>query len=318
MSTTPDRARQRRRPKRDSLRSTPAGAIWSGLPGRDQNLLLWLVTADIVTAELATVLAYGQLRTAQRRLARLTELGILRGFWAAGMHRPRGRHAYILRPGARRDLERIESSGGLPPRWAARLPSAPIHQLATHDVLATFLAAGDPARDEGLVVWLPERACATLFEGHLRPDALAVLRFGERIVALFVERDLGTEHAPQLADKIRRYRAAFARRPHARVHVGFVVESARRARTVDTVAEVQAAGSGVTVVSALDRDLRSDPFEASWSDGQNRRPTRDLAPIGTDDRGSVLTAGCLVDRDVLGAFDARALDGIPATRSNLG
>ncbi len=61
--------------KADSLRSTPAGAIWEALPVPDQHLLLWLLSADIVTAPLAALLVYGHLRTAQRRLARLAELG---------------------------------------------------------------------------------------------------------------------------------------------------------------------------------------------------------------------------------------------------
>jgi hypothetical protein len=39
-----------------------------------------MLGGDIVTAQLAALLVYGQLRTAQRRLARLVELGLLRGF----------------------------------------------------------------------------------------------------------------------------------------------------------------------------------------------------------------------------------------------
>ncbi len=52
----------------------------------------------MVTAQLAALLVYGQLRTAQRRLARLVEYGLIAGFWAAGggVQRPRGRYAYAL------------------------------------------------------------------------------------------------------------------------------------------------------------------------------------------------------------------------------
>lgn len=80
MSTTPDRAQPEAGTKPDSLRSTRAGAIWTALPARDQQLLLWLLAGNIVTAQLATLLVYGQLRTTQRRLSRLVELGLLRGF----------------------------------------------------------------------------------------------------------------------------------------------------------------------------------------------------------------------------------------------
>ncbi len=50
----------------------------------------------MVTAQLAALLVYGQLRTARRRLARLVEYGLIAGFWAAGVQRPRGRYAYAL------------------------------------------------------------------------------------------------------------------------------------------------------------------------------------------------------------------------------
>ena len=61
MSATPDRAQGETGPKPDSLRSTRAGAIWTALPARDQHLLLWLLSGDIVTAQLATLLVYGLL-----------------------------------------------------------------------------------------------------------------------------------------------------------------------------------------------------------------------------------------------------------------
>jgi hypothetical protein len=64
MGATPIRARPTTGAKADSLRSTPAGAIWQALPDRDKHLLLWLVSADIVTARLAALLVYGHVRTA--------------------------------------------------------------------------------------------------------------------------------------------------------------------------------------------------------------------------------------------------------------
>ena len=106
-SATPWRAQRPSARKRDTLRYLRAGAIWTALPVRDQRLLLWLLGADVVTAQLAALLVYGQLRTAQRRLARLVEYGLVAGFWAAGVQRPRGRYAYALTPAARADIERL-------------------------------------------------------------------------------------------------------------------------------------------------------------------------------------------------------------------
>jgi hypothetical protein len=290
---------------------TPVGAIWPALPERDRNLLLWLLSADIVTASLAALLVYGNLRTAQRRLARLTEFGILRGFWAAGTHRPRGRHAYVLTRQARLDIERIVWPTGRPGRALDLPPSAAIHQLATHDLLAAFLQAGDPLLREGLFAWIPERACAQLFGGFLRPDALAGIRVGDRAIALFIERDLGTERGEVLADKIRRYRSAFARAPDLPINVGFVVESERRARTIHTLTSRRLQASPV-FLTALSERLHANPIGGIWTDGESRSATRDLASAAVSSPCPILTPGCLADPDVLVAMDDRALGMIPA------
>jgi hypothetical protein len=289
----------------------PVGAIWSALPERDRNLLLWLVSADIVTASLAALLGYGHLRTAQRRLARLAELGVLLGFWAAGRHRPRGRHAYVLTRQARADIERIVWPTGRPGRSLDLPPSAAIHQLATHDLLAAFLQAGDPLLREGLFAWIPERACAQLFGGFLRPDALAGIRVGDRAIALFIERDLGTERGEVLADKIRRYRSAFARAPDLPINVGFVVESERRARTIHTLTSRRLQASPV-FLTALSERLHANPIGGIWTDGESRSATRDLASAAVSSPCPILTPGCLADPDVLVAMDDRALGMIPA------
>lgn len=318
MSTTRTRACVASRPKADSLRSTPAGAIWPALPDRDQHLLLWLLSADIVTAPLATVLTYGHLRTAQRRLARLTELGVLRSFWAAGRHRPRGRHAYVLTRQARLDIDRIMWPAGHSDRARELPPSASIHQLATHDLLASFLQAGDPLLSEGIFAWIPERACAQLFDGFVRPDALAGIRAGDRVIALFIERDLGTERGEVLADKIRRYRSVFARAPELAISVGFVVESERRARTVHELASrQQAAESRLNFLTAVDSRVRANPMGATWTDGRTRWLTRDLASVAVTGPRPILTPGCLADADAVAAMDDRALAMIPPLHAYL-
>ena len=313
MDATRIRARAPTPAKADSLRSTPAGAIWEALPNRDQHLLLWLLSADIVTAQLAALLVYGHLRTAQRRLARLAELGILRSFWAANMHRPRGRHAYSLTRQARADVERISWPTGRPDRARDVPPSAVIHQLATHDLLAAFVRAGDPLLREGIFAWVPERACAQLFDGYLRPDALAGVRVGDRAIALFIERDLGSERGEVLAEKVRRYRSVFARAVDLPVQVGFVVESERRARTVHEVAQrSHVAASGPVFLTAVDHQFRADPFAARWTDGREVWSTRGLISEVDHAPRPILTPGCLVDADAIAALDDRALGMIPS------
>jgi hypothetical protein len=65
------------------LRTAPGLAGWTALPERDRAVLLWLVGGEVITAELAALLAYGHRRIAQRRLARLVEYRLLSGSWAA-------------------------------------------------------------------------------------------------------------------------------------------------------------------------------------------------------------------------------------------
>ena len=313
MSATPNRAHGALAGKPDSLRSTPADAIWSALPERDRQLLLWLLSGDIVTAQLAALLSYGHLRTAQRRLARLAELGILRGFWAAGMHRPRGRHAYVLTRQARQNVERLAWPAGRPDRARDMPPSTAVHQLATHDLFAAFLQAGDPSRGEGIFAWIPERACAQLFDGFLRPDALAGIRVGDRSIALFIERDLGTERGEVLADKIRRYRSTFARARDLPVNVGFVVESERRARTIHGLANgPEQVDGGPLFLTAVDARVHADPLGVTWSDDRMRWSTRELASTADGVGLAILTPGCLAELDAIDALDAGALVMFPS------
>lgn len=319
MGTTPFHARASRPAKRDSLRSTPLGAIWEGLPWRDRQLLLWLESGDIVTSSLAALFVYGALRTAQRRLARLSELGVLRDFWASSAYRPRGRHAFVLRRAARLDLERLIWPEGRRTRTPEVPSSAAIHQLATHDLFAAFLRAGDPVRGEGIFAWIPERAAGRLFGGYLRPDAIAGIRVGDRVIALFVERDLGTERGEDLPDKIGRYRAVFARAPELAVQVGFVVESPRRARTIqDLAGRDRSSESRLTFLTGIDKEIRADPLKAIWSDGEIRTPTRRLAPIASATSWPLLLPGCLAEPDVLAAMDERAIAMIAPLQAYVG
>lgn len=315
MSATPNRAQTGSSRKAHSLRSLRAGAIWDVLPLRDRALLQWLLAGDIVTAQLASLLVYGQLRTAQRRLQRLVELGLVHGFWTGSAQRPRGRYAYTLTRPTRLEIEALVWPHGRPERPPELPGSPPIHQLATHDVLAAFLRASDPVVPEGLFAWVPERPCGQLFGGFLRPDALAGIRVERRAIALFIERDLGTERGEVLAEKIRRYRSVLARTPDLAVHVGFVVGSHRRARSVHALARSRGSiAPGVLVVTATADELEAGPLGASWSDGHSAWPTRDLPPIASPIDWPILAPACVSDPDTLAAFDDRASDMLPALR----
>jgi len=306
--------------RRPGNRPGPGIAAWAALPERDRAVLLWLVHGDVVTAELAGLLAYGHRRIAQRRLARLVEDGLLAGSWAANRQRPRGRCAYALTKPVRAALERSIWPEGRPPLsdGVPEAVSPVIHGLATHDVLAAFLRAGDPERGFGLAAWVPERPCIRLARGLLRPDALAVVRVGQASIIIVIERDLGTERGPVLAGKLERYRRLYDYLPaRAPLHVGFVVDSARRAASVrarlrGALGEGDAGGSAVSAWVVAEPALAADPYGAAWTapGGAGARVV-DFAPHWSGDPWPWLRPGDLADPAALEALDDRVYMAIP-------
>ena len=306
--------------RRSVRRPGPGIAAWTALPERDRSLLLWLVHGDVVTAELAALLVYGHRRIAQRRLARLVEYGLLTGFWAANRQRPRGRYAYALTKPVRAALERSIWPDGRPTLFdgAPEVVSPVIHGLATNDVFGVFLRASDPSRGFGLAAWVPERPLIRLARGLLRPDALAVVRVGEASVVLAIERDLGTERGPILAAKLERYQRLYDWLPtRAALHVGFVVDSVRRAASVRARLRGREgeAASESSVVSAwvvAEPALAADPYGAIWTarEGVEARVV-DFAPHWTSDPWPYLQPGDLSDPAALEALDDRVVLAIP-------
>jgi hypothetical protein len=293
----------------------PGMLAWTALPLRDQRLITWLWAGDVVNAELAAVLAYGNLRVAQRRLARLVEYGILRGFWAANRQRPRGRYAYALTKAARKDVEYLlwEHNPPEPVTGQVQAPSPVIHQLATHDLLAAFLRASPLTDEIGLAGWVPEHAAALRYDGALRPDAIAVVRRGEVGTLLIIERDLGSERHEILLDKLRRYN--FIRGHPAGSNLGFILDSRRRAGAL--LVSLRAAArrnagssgsSGIPCWVAVGTDLLDDPFGTPWRSPDGREASVLTMPtIALPGPLPILSVPPLLDDAAEGAFDDRVL-----------
>ena len=300
------------------VRAGPGVSAWTALPERDRTLLLWLIQGDVVTAELAALVAYGHRRVAQRRLARLVEYGLLSGFWAANRQRPRGRHAYALTKVSRAQLERLVWPLGKPKlsEGAIETVSPVIHQLATHDLFAAFLRAADPERQIGLAGWVPERALVRLTDsGYLRPDALAIVRNRDAMIVLFIERDLGTERGSVIVDKLRRYRNMYWSVKETNVlHVGIVVESQRRAHAVRRALRSSEAemAKAVRVWVTTEAELTADPHGAVWiSPAVDAIRTIDLERHPFDEPWPILMPLCLATPDALEVLDERVVAAVP-------
>lgn len=302
------------------VRAGPGVSAWTALPERDRALLLWLVQGDVVTAELAALVTYGHRRIAQRRLARLSEYGLLSGFWAANRQRPRGRYAYALTKISRAQLERLVWPLGKPKldEGAIETVSPVIHQLATHDLFMAFVRAADPDGEIGLTGWVPERALVRLTDsGYLRPDALAIIRHGDAMIVLFIERDLGTERGSVLVDKLRRYRNVYWRGKERQVlNVGIVVDSQRRAHAVRRILRAAEAkldiARAVRVWVTTEGELTADPHGAVWiSPAVDAIRTIDLEPHPIDEPWPILAPLCLATPDTLDVLDERVLAAFP-------
>jgi hypothetical protein len=301
------------------VRAGPGVAAWTALPERDRALLLWLVQGDVVTAELAALLCYGHLRIAQRRLAKLVGYGLLTGFWAANRQRPRGRYAYALTKQARLALERLVWPDGKRklPDGQIETVSPVIHQLATHDVFASFLRAVDNERDVGITAWVPERPLIRLTWGAwLRPDALAVIGVGEASIVLFIERDLGTERGGTLWAKVKSYHDVYDGRTEAApVHVGLVVDTPRRAASVRRSLRGDTDAAAVRAWVTTAPELATNPYDAVWlSPSMDVARTTDLPAHWTGERWDLLEPGCLAEPDALEMLDERVIGFVPLLR----
>ena len=313
MDRRPAHARTLRARESYSLRSSlsaPGTAAWGGLPERDRALLRWLLVGDLVTSELAAILAYGSLRSARRRLARLVELRLVRGFWAANSQRPRGRYAYALTASARLDLERAAGYAPVGRRRAGPGPST-IHRLATNDLLAAFLRDAHPAHGLGLLAWLPERIAAQLFDGYVEPDAVAIIGTPTASIGLIVERDLGTESASVLAAKVARYTTILAGRDGPAVNIAIVVESPKRVASIRRVVE-PASTEGAPVRISVAADLMADPYGSTWTSSYDRRLRTTELPGGAGSDNALFGALCLLEVESLEAFDGSAVATFPA------
>lgn len=264
------------------------------LRSRDRACLRILDRCDVARTAQLTTLIYRRRQTAQERLAVLHRLGYLDRAVLPPVTRGGASLAFRLSAHARRRL-------GYEPLTRSRAGTQLRHSL---NVVETACALVQSQDSTGPLVqaWLTE-VMAVDELAHVYPDTIVALQgpMGSAVVCL--EIDEGTEHGPDIRDKLDRYADAFAGRSgwHAvfvapgRARVDFLARVGRRSGHSALVGRAWA-----LVLAELRRDGLRTSVAPLFPGGHRRalgelltdpRPRRCPTPVATDAWLGVLGEG---------------------------
>ncbi|MFE3205579.1 replication-relaxation family protein [Embleya sp. NPDC059237] len=250
------------RPARRRARTTRTGRTLDGvglavrLTARDRWLIHALFDHEVLTTVQIALAAHTGLRSTQRTLRRLYDLGVVDSFrpyleaGSAPEHYTLGAAGAVVLA-----AERAVDLPGLGWRAdrSARIAHSPWlgHTLGRNDLMIRLAAERhrDPARR--LTLWACERICATLWGDHVHPDAYAHYRHHPAAdprhgaaVAFFLEYDTGTTALARVDAKLAGY-AGLAATTHPRTPTLVLIhtstprrEAALRARLQPTAARL--------------------------------------------------------------------------------
>jgi hypothetical protein len=246
------------------------------LTGRDRDLVRCVARHRVLTTDQLTALAFSNLTTARHRLTVLVRLGVLRRF------RPRRELGsapwhYVLGPigAALLGQEDRDDKKWIPQVRADRQLALERSQRLGHMIGASwfFVALAREERDGGgqLAAWYSEREAADFLyasqpvqpdEPH--PDGLGIWAQDSHDICFLLEYDTGTEHLPQLTDKLSGY-AQMARQHLAfRVPILFCFPTDRREQTARTALAATSASYELQIATAAIEPARACPAGPVW------------------------------------------------------
>jgi hypothetical protein len=198
---------------------------------RDRACLRILYRCDVATTAQLTTLVYRRRQTAQVRLSALYHVGYLDRAVLPPSTRGGAPLAFRVSAKARRRLGYLSLT-----RFRAGTQLR--HSLNVIETVCALVRATPSHREPLVQLWYPEYLAADLLPGAY-PDSVVVLQASTGWSVLCLEIDEGTEHGPQIRDKLARYGDALAGR--SGWHVVFVAPSRQR---VDFLARVTKRGGG--------------------------------------------------------------------------
>ena len=267
---------------------------------RDRAVLRILDRAEAATPRQLATLVYGNLRSAQERLASLYQAGLLERTTVPPPHRGGVELAYRLSRRARYRL------GDHAPR--ARGSNRLGHTLDIVETVCTLVTAnGEPRRNSPVLAWLAEPTAATVLGTPPFPDSVVVIASGGRSGAVCLEIDEATQRRKVIEAKLNAYRRLFDAKPSWSML--FVVPSPNRARWLRAVArrvdETVSSRAWVTSLVAL-RAGGLDASIVALAGGRTvalqqllaaTHPLRSDVPVGSEAWLRLLGEGGIEDLD---------------------
>jgi len=202
---------------------------------RDRACLRLLYRCDVATTPQLTTLVYRRRQTAQERLSALYRLGYLDR--AVLPPRSRGGAPLAFRVSAR-GRRRL----GYESLTRFRAGTQLRHSLNIVETVCALVGVTPHDAPPPVQLWYPEYLAADVLDG-VYPDSIVVLQGPMGSAVLCLEIDEGTEHGPDIRDKLARY--AEALRGRAGWHVLFVAPGRERASFLTRVARRNGGYPGV-------------------------------------------------------------------------
>jgi hypothetical protein len=269
---------------------------------RDRACLRILYRCDVATTAQLTTLVYRRRQTAQERLSALYHVGYPDRAVLPPSTRGGSPLAFRVSAKGRRRL-------GYDSLTRFRAGTQLRHSLNVVETVCALVRATPPSGEPLVQTWYSEYMASGLLPG-IYPDSVVVLQAPSGSAVLCLEIEEGTEHGPQIRDKLARYGDALPGR--SGWHVVFVAPSRQR---VDFLARVAKRGGGYpgtagrawtlvldelsnagigSAVAPLFQDGRRLPLGDLVTDAV---PRRCATPVGTDLWLQVLGCGGAEESD---------------------
>jgi hypothetical protein len=269
---------------------------------RDRACLRILYRCDVATTAQLTTLVYRRRQTAQERLSALHELGYLDRAVLPPTTRGGAPLAFRVSAKGRRRLHYDSLT-----RFRAGTQLR--HSLNVVETVCALVRSTPHDLEPLVQLWLPEHNAADLLAG-VYPDSVVALQTRSGSTVLCLEIDEGTEHGPQIRDKLARYGDALDGRNEWQVV--FVAPSRERVDFLARVARRDGGYPGVAgrawalVLAELGRDGLEAVLAPLFVGGRRQvlagvaaHPTarRCPTPVGTDAWLRVLGDGAAEEAD---------------------